>query len=76
MSAVIGLAACAVSSVFFGSMFVPIKSYDSRDGIFAQWMMSIAILLVGFIVFATTGFPGFYPLAMLGGASWCIENSR
>lgn len=75
MSAVIELAACAVSSVFFGSMFVPIKSYDSRDGIFAQWMMSIAILLVGFIVFATTGFPGFYPLAMLGGASWCIGNA-
>lgn len=39
-------------------------------------MMSIAILLVGFIVFATTGFPGFYPLAMLGGASWCIGGSE
>ncbi|EFP03107.1 hypothetical protein CRE_28219 [Caenorhabditis remanei] len=75
MSASIGMAACAVSSVFFGSMFVPIKSYDSRDGIFAQWMMSIAILLVGFVVFAYTGFSGFYPLAMLGGASWCIGNA-
>ncbi|PIC52408.1 hypothetical protein B9Z55_002527 [Caenorhabditis nigoni] len=70
----IGYTACAVSSVFFGSMFVPVKSYDTRDGIFAQWMMSIAILLVGFVVFAYTGFVGFYPLAMLGGASWCIGN--
>lgn len=75
MVASIGMAACAVSSVFFGSMFVPIKSYDSRDGIFAQWMMSIAILLVGFVVFVYTGFSGFYPLAMLGGASWCIGNA-
>uniref|UniRef100_A0A8R1DQ15 Transmembrane protein 144 n=1 Tax=Caenorhabditis japonica TaxID=281687 RepID=A0A8R1DQ15_CAEJA len=56
-------------------MFVPIKSHDSRDGIFAQWMMSIAILLVGFIVYAFIGFPGFYPLAMLGGASWCLGNA-
>lgn len=71
----IGAMACAVSSVFFGSMFVPIKSYDTKDGIFAQWMMSIAILLVGFVVFAYTGFPGFYPIAMLGGASWCIGNA-
>lgn len=75
MSVSVGLAACAVSSVFFGSMFVPIKSYDSRDGIFAQWMMSIAILLTGFVVFVYSGFPGFYPLAMLGGASWCIGNA-
>lgn len=71
----IGLTACAISSVFFGSMFVPIKSYDSRDGIFAQWMMSVGILLTGFVVFVYTGFPGFYPLAMLGGASWCIGNA-
>ncbi|CAI2300749.1 unnamed protein product [Caenorhabditis sp. 36 PRJEB53466] len=74
-SASIGMAACAVSSLFFGSMFVPIKSYDTRDGIFAQWMMSIAILLVGFAVFVATEFPGFYPLAMLGGASWCLGNA-
>ncbi|PIO72611.1 hypothetical protein TELCIR_05452 [Teladorsagia circumcincta] len=72
MSLSVGLAACGVSSVFFGSMFVPIKKYDAGDGMFAQWMMSIAILIVGFIVFCLRSFPGFYPLAMLGGAFWAI----
>ncbi|PIO69708.1 hypothetical protein TELCIR_08461 [Teladorsagia circumcincta] len=41
-------------------------------GMFAQWVMSIAILIVGFIVFCLRSFPGFYPLAMLGGAFWAI----
>ena len=27
-----GLIACAVASVFFGSMFVPIKKYNAGDG--------------------------------------------
>ncbi|VDO21455.1 unnamed protein product [Haemonchus placei] len=71
----IGLAACGVSSVFFGSMFVPIRRYDAGDGMFAQWVMSTAILMIGFIVFCLQGFPGFYPLAMLGGAFWSIGNS-
>ncbi|CAI5437597.1 unnamed protein product [Caenorhabditis angaria] len=75
MSVAIGLAACAVSSLFFGSMFVPLKTVDPRDGIFAQWLMSISILLVGFGAFCYAGFPGFYPLSMLGGASWCLGNA-
>ncbi|CAB3408941.1 unnamed protein product [Caenorhabditis bovis] len=71
----IGLFACAVSSVFFGSMFVTIKNHNSGDGIFAQWLMSMAILIVGFIAYAFMEFPGFYPLAMIGGASWCLGNA-
>ncbi|KAK6015388.1 hypothetical protein OSTOST_19186, partial [Ostertagia ostertagi] len=75
MSLGVGLAACGVSSVFFGSMFVPIRKYDAGDGMFAQWVMSIAILIVGFIVFCIRSFPGFYPLAMLGGAFWAVGNA-
>uniref|UniRef100_A0A7I5E5S8 Transmembrane protein 144 n=1 Tax=Haemonchus contortus TaxID=6289 RepID=A0A7I5E5S8_HAECO len=56
-------------------MFVPIRRYDAGDGMFAQWVMSTAILMIGFIVFCLQGFPGFYPLAMLGGAFWSIGNS-
>ncbi|CAJ0916045.1 unnamed protein product, partial [Mesorhabditis belari] len=37
--------------------------------------MSSAILLVGFCTFVYIGFPGFYPLAMLGGMFWSIGNS-
>ncbi|TKR64497.1 hypothetical protein L596_025017 [Steinernema carpocapsae] len=69
-----GLAACAVSSIFFGSMFVPIKRFDAGDGIFAQWVMCSAILVVGLAVNAGAGFPPFHPLAMLGGMFWTIGN--
>lgn len=27
-----GFLACAVSSLFFGSMFVPLKKFDTKDG--------------------------------------------
>ncbi|CAI5444877.1 unnamed protein product [Caenorhabditis angaria] len=37
--------------------------------------MSTAILLVGFIVYATQGFPEFEPIAVLGGVFWAIGNS-
>ncbi|VDM73205.1 unnamed protein product, partial [Strongylus vulgaris] len=72
MSVSVGLGACGVASVFFGSMFVPIRKHDAADGMFAQWVMSVAILFVGFLIFCLQGFPGFYPLAMVGGVFWTI----
>lgn len=36
--------------------------------------MCLGIWLVGFVMFLWTGYQLFYPLAMLGGASWCIGN--
>ncbi|KAH7731322.1 hypothetical protein AAVH_00220 [Aphelenchoides avenae] len=74
MSAILGLGACAVSSLCFGSMFVPVKKFTSGDGIFVQWVMCCAILFVGFITYIATGFPQFQPLAMLGGFLWAIGN--
>ncbi|CAI2347866.1 unnamed protein product [Caenorhabditis sp. 36 PRJEB53466] len=56
-------------------MFVPVKKCQSGNGIFVQWLMSAAILLVGLIVFATQGFPEFEPLAMLGGMFWALGNA-
>ncbi|KAF8365849.1 hypothetical protein PRIPAC_83678 [Pristionchus pacificus] len=75
MSLVVGLAACGVSAGLFGSMFVPVRKYDAGDGFFAQWVMSTAILFVGFVMHAIKGFPAFYPLAMIGGACWTIGNA-
>lgn len=56
-------------------MFVPIRRFDAADGMFAQWVISSGILVIGFIVFCIMGFPGFYPLAMLGGTFWTIGNA-
>uniref|UniRef100_A0A914RD95 Transmembrane protein 144 n=1 Tax=Parascaris equorum TaxID=6256 RepID=A0A914RD95_PAREQ len=38
-------------------------------------MMGIGIIVVGFVIFITEGFPKIYPLAMLGGVVWTIGNS-
>ncbi|GMT18178.1 hypothetical protein PFISCL1PPCAC_9475, partial [Pristionchus fissidentatus] len=70
-----GLAACAVASLFFGSVFVPVKRHDAGNGIFVQWVMSTGILLVGLAVNAFEEFPPFHPLAMVGGALWSIGNA-
>ncbi|KAL6727511.1 hypothetical protein Aduo_009381 [Ancylostoma duodenale] len=73
-SALIGLAACGLSSVFFGSAFVPVKKFDAGNGVFVQWVMSTAILCVGLAIQAIEGFPKFQPLAMLGGVFWALGN--
>ncbi|GMS88935.1 hypothetical protein PENTCL1PPCAC_11110, partial [Pristionchus entomophagus] len=70
-----GLAACAVASIFFGSVFVPVKRHDAGNGLFVQWVMSTGILLIGLAVYSFESFPPFYPLAMLGGALWSIGNA-
>ncbi|ETN68869.1 hypothetical protein NECAME_15589 [Necator americanus] len=75
MGLFIGLLACVVSSVFFGSMFVALKRCNAGDGIFAQWVTSMAILCVGYVVFWYQNFPGFYPLAMLGGLFWTVGKT-
>ena len=69
-----GLLQLFTAVILFGSMFVPVKKYNAGDGFFAQWIMSISILLVGFGVFATESFAHFYPMAMLGGAFWSVGN--
>ncbi len=42
-----GYAAVAVAVFFFGSNFVPVKKYDTGDGMFYQWLMASAIFLWG-----------------------------
>ena len=37
-------------------------------GFFVQWVYSITVFIVGFIVNAARNFPPFIPLAMVGGA--------
>ncbi|CAI4226788.1 unnamed protein product [Auanema sp. JU1783] len=74
-SDVVGISCCLLSATLFGSMFVPIRGLDIGNGLFVQWVMSVSILLFGFLVFAIDGFDKFYPLAMLGGFFWAIGNS-
>ncbi|CAI5437841.1 unnamed protein product [Caenorhabditis angaria] len=71
----IGLAACAITSVAFGSVFVPIKKFPPSDGFMSQFFMCTAGFLVSFAIHALQNFPPIFPLAMIGGSIWCIGNS-
>ena len=71
----LGFLCCFISVLFFGSSFVPVKKFKSGDGFFYQWVMCSAIWIVGLITYGVRGCPKFEPLAMLGGALWCIGNA-
>ncbi|KAI6233749.1 hypothetical protein M3Y99_00890500 [Aphelenchoides fujianensis] len=68
----IGLIQCLISTVLFGSSFVPIKNYEFGDGIFSLQIRSTTILVFGFGAFLWTGQSHFYAFAMLGGSIWTV----
>ncbi|KAI6174571.1 hypothetical protein M3Y97_01005300 [Aphelenchoides bicaudatus] len=70
----LSLAEIFFACFLFGSLFVPIKRFNPGDGLFAQFLMCLTIFFVGLVAFAWDNFEHFYPLAMLGGASWCLGN--
>ncbi|KAI1715261.1 transmembrane family transporters domain-containing protein [Ditylenchus destructor] len=72
---ILGLFQCVTSVILFGSMFVPVKRHNPGDGVFCQWLVGVAVLLNGFFVYSTQGFPKFYPLAVVGGMLYGTGNS-
>lgn len=64
----------AISIIFFGTNFIPVKFYDTGDGLFYQWIMCSAIWCVGFCVLLIRKQPVFEPLAVLGGFLWATGN--
>ncbi|GAB1601687.1 transmembrane protein 144-like isoform X1 [Argonauta hians] len=62
-----------ISVIFYGSNFVPVKQYDTGDGMFFQWVLCSGIFLIGlFINMYKQSI--FYPLAMVGGVIWGTGN--
>ena len=39
-----------VATLCFGSNFVPVKRYETHDGMFYQWVMCAAIWMTGLVV--------------------------
>ena len=70
----LGYGCALVSVVFFGSNFVPVKKFETGDGIFFQWVLCTGVFITGLIVNIGLGFPKFQPWAMVGGAIWCTGN--
>nr|XP_048280870.1 transmembrane protein 144 [Myodes glareolus] len=69
-----GYLSSAVAILLFGSNFVPLKKYDTGDGMFLQWVLCAAIWLVALVVNLILRCPKFWPFAMLGGCIWATGN--
>lgn len=69
-----GYLSSAVAILLFGSNFVPLKKYDTGDGMFLQWVLCAAIWLVALVVNLILHCPKFWPFAMLGGCIWATGN--
>ena len=63
-----------IAMVGFGSNFIPVKRYETGDGMFFQWVLCCAIWCCGLVVYCVQGCPTFQPVAMLGGAIWATGN--
>ena len=62
------------SSVLWGSSYLPVKHYETGDGMFYQLVVCLAIWTVGVAVHIIRGFPTFYALPILGGMFWATGN--
>ncbi|XP_035408225.1 transmembrane protein 144 isoform X3 [Cygnus atratus] len=70
----IGFTSSAVAVLLFGTNFVPVKKYDTGDGMFFQWILCASIWIVSLVVNLIQNCPRFWPLAMVGGFVWATGN--
>jgi len=73
-SSAVGYLCSLVAVIFFGSNFVPVKKFETGDGIFFQWVLCNGIFIVGNFVNVYRNFPTFEPIAMIGGSLWALGN--
>ncbi|XP_052546354.1 transmembrane protein 144 isoform X2 [Tympanuchus pallidicinctus] len=70
----IGFTSSTVAVLLFGTNFVPVKKYDTGDGMFFQWILCASIWIVSLVVNLIQNCPRFWPLAMVGGFLWATGN--
>ncbi|TRY97409.1 hypothetical protein DNTS_021886, partial [Danionella cerebrum] len=70
-----GFVACVVAVLLYGSYFVPVKTLDTGDGMFFQWICCLGIWFVGLVTDALFQPSRAHPAAMLGGALWATGNT-
>ncbi|XP_071087417.1 transmembrane protein 144-like [Haliotis cracherodii] len=69
----IGFICCGIASIMFGTNFVPVKKFETGDGMFFQWVLSNAIIISAIVV-QTIRLSRFYPFVMIGGILWATGN--
>jgi hypothetical protein len=68
--AYLGYIALLITVVCWGSFFLPVKKFETGDGLFFQIFVSLGIWIVSYIVNWVRNFPKFYALPMLCGLTW------
>ncbi|KAI1700449.1 transmembrane family of transporters domain-containing protein [Ditylenchus destructor] len=74
MDTVLGLGACAVTTFCLSFMYVPVRKYNTGDGVFVHWILSLGIFVSGMLMNGAMAFPQIQPLAMLGGCCFAMAN--
>ncbi|XP_033764076.1 transmembrane protein 144-like [Pecten maximus] len=69
-----GYISAAAAVVILGNVVVPIKRFETGDGLYFQLMFSHGALLIGVIVQLFRSEATFYPIVMLGGVVWITAN--
>uniref|UniRef100_A0A914GQS0 Uncharacterized protein n=1 Tax=Globodera rostochiensis TaxID=31243 RepID=A0A914GQS0_GLORO len=70
----IGYLSLSVSCLAFGFAFVPLKRYDTRDGLFVQWVQCSVVFMAGLIINIARGLPPFNLTAAVGGFLYATGN--
>ncbi|CAJ1404156.1 unnamed protein product [Effrenium voratum] len=71
----LGYACCLIASVAYAVNFLPVKKYETGDGIFFTFAMSLGILMVGLVMGFMQHEPFvFEPLAAVGGVIFTMGN--
>jgi len=75
VSAGTGYVGALIAVACFGTYAVPTKFVETGDGMMFQWIECAAIFVFGLFVMFVEGSYVFHPLAVLGGALWCLGNA-
>lgn len=73
---VVGYIGALIAILFFGSNFLPVKKFDTGDGLFYQWVMCIGIWIVGLVVNVIRLQPPFFLPVFYGGILWTTGESH
>lgn len=67
---ILGYVAVIVAVFFYGSSFIPVKKFDTGDGMFFQWIMCIGVWLTGLVINFARQQPPFFSPVVIGAVSW------
>ena len=71
---VVGYIAVVVAVFFYSSNFIPVKKFDTGDGMFFQWVMCFGVWLTGLAINFARQEPPFFTPVVIGAICWTTGN--